>query len=476
MPDAHDAAALNVHRELKSRIGKLKSERPTFLLKLQVAKNFQHAPCIHFPHNVDFRGRAYPLPPHLNHIGDDVCRGLLQFSEPKPLGKEGLFWLKVTTANLFGKDKVPFEERISFVDDSRELITAVARDPLSSESIDHWTSADYPWQALARCIQLEKVWRCKDVTSFPCSLPIHMDGSCNGLQHYAALGRDEWGAKAVNLVPSDQPQDVYVVVLGRVVQKIEADARNEESSRCKDAQRICDLKLLTRKVVKQTIMTICYGVTFIGAKAQILGQIRDLVGDQVEPKELDEWAHYIATTVLASIDEIFDRAMRIKRWFDEVSTIFNRLNIPVSWLSPIGLPCSQMYTAFETSQVYTPLQRVTMRRASQKVHKAKQRMGFPPNFVHSLDASHMMMVANECQKQGIAFAGVHDSFWTHASDGALLNKIILTKFRDLYAEPILDELREDLEVQLGGVDKLPPLPPQGSFDINTVTDSIYMFA
>ena len=33
-------------------------------------------------------------------------------------------------------------------------------------------------------------------------LPIHQDGSCNGLQHYAAIGRDSRGAKSVNLVPS----------------------------------------------------------------------------------------------------------------------------------------------------------------------------------------------------------------------------------------------------------------------------------
>lgn len=37
-------------------------------------------------------------------------------------------------------------------------------------------------------------------------LPIHQDGSCNGLQHYAALGRDESGGRAVNLLPVDKPQ------------------------------------------------------------------------------------------------------------------------------------------------------------------------------------------------------------------------------------------------------------------------------
>ena len=38
--------------------------------------------------------------------------------------------------------------------------------------------------------------------------PIYIkDGSCNGLQHYAAIGRDKLGAASVNLVPADKPQE-----------------------------------------------------------------------------------------------------------------------------------------------------------------------------------------------------------------------------------------------------------------------------
>ena len=40
----------------------------------------------YLPHNLDFRGRAYPLPPHLNHMGNDLSRGLLLFAKAKPLG------------------------------------------------------------------------------------------------------------------------------------------------------------------------------------------------------------------------------------------------------------------------------------------------------------------------------------------------------------------------------------------------------
>ena len=40
---------------------------------------------------MDFRGRVYPIPPHLNHMGADLNRGILEFSEAKRLGEKGLW-------------------------------------------------------------------------------------------------------------------------------------------------------------------------------------------------------------------------------------------------------------------------------------------------------------------------------------------------------------------------------------------------
>lgn len=62
------------------------------------------------------------------------------------------------------------------------------------------------------CAVVDFIWpQSANPASYLSHLPVHMDGSCNGLQHYAALGRDEIGGKAVNLMPSDKPQDVYKV-------------------------------------------------------------------------------------------------------------------------------------------------------------------------------------------------------------------------------------------------------------------------
>lgn len=34
------------------------------------------------------------------------------------------------------------------------------------------------------------------------------------------------------------------------------------------------------------------------------------------------------------------------------------------------------------------------------VQKSKQRSAFPPNYIHSLDSTHMMMTATDCREQG----------------------------------------------------------------------------
>ena len=58
----------------------LHSLRCDTIYKLQVAKEFLGKD-FYVPNNIDFRGRVYPIPPHLNHLGSDMCRSLLMFSE-----------------------------------------------------------------------------------------------------------------------------------------------------------------------------------------------------------------------------------------------------------------------------------------------------------------------------------------------------------------------------------------------------------
>lgn len=76
-----------------------------------------------------------------------------------------------------------------------------------------------------------------------------------------------------------------------------------------------------------------------------------------------------------------------------------------------------------TRQVQTLLQGVHIREDFDKLPVAvkRQTTAFPPNFVHSLDSTHMMMTAIEMDKVGVPFAAVHDSYWVHAGNVDTMN-------------------------------------------------------
>ena len=86
--------------------------------------------------------------------------------------------------------------------------------PLSFPEHGWWSqSTEDPWQCLAGCIEITAALRSPDPTQYVTYLPVQVDGSCNGLQHYAALGRDEPGALKVSVCPADRPGDVYSAVV-----------------------------------------------------------------------------------------------------------------------------------------------------------------------------------------------------------------------------------------------------------------------
>jgi DNA-directed RNA polymerase len=111
--------------------------------------------------------------------------------------------------------------------------------------------ADDPWQCLATCMELRAALESDDPHSYMSSLPVHQDGTCNGLQHYAALGGDVKGAAQVNLSVTDRPSDVYTYVANMVEKVLEEDLKNGDKYAAMLSGRV------SRKVVKQTVSDFC---------------------------------------------------------------------------------------------------------------------------------------------------------------------------------------------------------------------------
>ncbi|KAI1877112.1 uncharacterized protein JN550_001184 [Neoarthrinium moseri] len=470
-------------RAVENEKSGLHSERCFINFQMEIANAFKDQ-TFYFPHNMDFRGRAYPLPTYLNHMGADNARGLLRFAEGKELGEAGFHWLKVQLANVFGFDKASLSERAAFTAENYENIKDSATNPLNGQR--WWCKAEDPWQCLAACFEVYAAMQLEDPTKYVSHLPVHQDGTCNGLQHYAALGGDMWGAQQVNLEPGDRPADVYSAVANLVKESIADDAKADVL-----LGKIMDGKI-TRKVVKQTVMTNVYGVTFVGARAQVQKQI-----EAAYPRIRAETgcssmllASYVATKIFKALSTMFRGAHDIQYWLGECagrvcraltpeqldrleaepldvkktptgrvkknqlssSDLLGSFKSTIVWTTPLRLPVVQPYRRSGVRTIATALQdlNLVIPDRSDPVNRRKQLQAFPPNFIHSLDATHMLLSALESHHVGLTFAAVHDSFWTHAADVDTMNRVLRDSFIRIHSEDVIQRLASEFEARYKG--------------------------
>lgn len=444
------------------------SQRVAAGQKISIAARFRDEEAIYFPHNLDFRGRVYPLPPLLNPQGDDQAKALLCFSKGVALGEDGSFWLAVHLANCFGVDKVSFEERVAWVKENEDAILDSAIDPLDGQRF--WETADSPWCALAACFEWAGfVYNGPEHISH---IAVALDGSCNGLQNFSAMLKDSIGGKATNLLPADIPADIYTEVM-----KV-AQARISELAKSGDASAVFWDGQLSRKLVKTPVMTLPYGVTRSGMRAQILEAMRkEGIGD--------DWGHaeYLAGVLWACIGEVVVAAQQAMDWLRSASKAVSAHDLPISWTTPVGFPVLQEYREDLGKRVQCHIGgRVVDIKVSiegTKLDRKRQTLGISPNFVHSCDASHLMLTTLIAADNGVTdFAMIHDSYGTHAGNTSVLAAALREAFVEQYDSDVLGTFRNELISQLDEetAGAVPPLPPTGDLDLALVKESKYFFA
>lgn len=461
---------------------KLRSKRLSLMKMRWVADKFRDYSEIFFPQQMDFRGRLYSVPNYLNPQGCDVAKGLLTFATGKPIvNKDQVKWLAVHGANNWGEDKCTLDQRVHWVRDNEAMIKAIAEDPLENQD---WADADKPFQFLAWCFEWAGFM--EEGYGYISHIPIAMDGSCNGLQIFSLILRDPIGGHATNLLPTDLPQDIYQIVADKVIASLEEVIKtSDDADQLKMAHEWLEFGV-TRKTTKRQVMVLPYGGTFRSCQNYTIEHIEDRIEDgAVCPWGDDVWpaGMFLASYIWRAIESTVVAARECMGWLQKTARLCSKMDMPVNWQTPVGFPVMQSYEDFKNNRVKTKLGEVviklTIKEGTGKLDKVRQANAISPNFVHSLDASALILSVCKSADKGVTHFGmVHDSYATHAADAPVLARSLREAFVEMFdghmvLEKFLDEIRPILGEKIKDV---PEMPLTGNLNVADVLDSPYFFA
>ena len=442
-----------------------------FYSATRAAQTFRKYPTLYFVHFADSRGRLYPLTYGVNPQGSDLQKALIHFAEGKPLDTpSAVRWFHIHGANKFGYDKATLDDRVKWVQERQQLILAIGADPVNCTE---WHEADNPLQFLAWCLEYCE-WYI-DPHGFESRIPVSMDGSCNGLQNFSAMLRDEVGGKATNLTNNAVMEDIYKRVADAAVLRMVAMEPDPEG-----LSRRWLSHGINRSVVKRAVMTTPYGVTKRSAIRYVIDDYLRKGGAPVfSSAEYYAAASILMSAVWPAIGDVVVKSREAMEWLSAcarviASTHGDDIEGVISWVTPSGFLSTQSYYELEEYRIRTRIHGTTLIKVvSEKdsIDGKRHSSGLAPNFVHSMDASHLHLTTVAAGNSGIdALAMIHDDYGTHAANAETLYRLIRSEFVSMYEnhDPLVDFQ------QAYPCCSIPPT--KGTLDLREVLNSQYFFS
>lgn len=520
------------------------SEMAHYRQLIGMAERFLPFDEVYVPYQFDFRGRIYAVSA-LNPQGADWVKSLFRFAKGMPINTQEEYWsLAVHVANLAGVDKVSFTDRVKWAEDNLEVFWDYLEAPLENKG---WLEADKPFQFLQAI---------RDFTGFhvhgwgyESSVPVALDGSCSGIQHFGMMTKDTGTCSQVNLCPNEKPDDIYQSVADRVIVNIEellgADVIAMENrtdviehyltinSCTKESleELLTDkpfrqafyffteswawLKYgVSRKVCKRSVMTFAYGSGEYGYGEQLMedtlipmslgkakeyfnvSQIEQEIAIQKATKEAvlagseeidvdgvtGTSKAFYASKVLAkhlsdAITATVTKPVEAMQYLQAIARETSSKKMPVKWVTPLGFLVVQDYRKLKGQRVDIRVlgvrQTSMIQERTREVDPKANANGVSPNFVHSMDATHLMTIVNGLANAGtLDVALVHDSFGTHAALAPDLFNIVRQTMEVIYeTHDVLGDFTRYNKIPEG---LLPVI--KGNYELSTVNECDYAFA
>ena len=193
----------------------------------------------------------------------------------------------------------------------------------------------------------------------------------------------------------------------------------------------------------------------------------------------------LAVNLIKAINTVCPGPLQTMKFLQKIATKKLEDVNYLYWRTPSGFPV--LYQSFQTNKMKarSVLKGVGSSAKSQVKHthliirrrkednkpvadKQKYASGISPNYIHSMDASHMALVIYDWDHD---FGAVHDSFSTHPNYVEDLLISTKDKFVDMYNQDnFFSKIEKTFKVTM------PEQPALGNLNIQEVYDSDYFFA
>lgn len=421
---------------------------------------------IYMPLYMDFRGRIYTRTSWVSYQGNDLQKGLLKF--PPSTGAPNEAALALHVSSLMGFDKVALPERMRLVrniNPERDILSTIGG--AVEDPIQLWTAIDLIGRGQAD------------------SIPIQMDGTCNGLQHLSAMFRDEAAAPWVNLSPAsynEAPSDLYAEVAKIAAEEVAMLAKLDTPW----AMRLMTSgAMITRSVCKKPVMVLPYGGTIIaieeGITDGVLAQegINATVWHQclktngvLDPeaiaggylafsdRPLNEHPLFkrdmqkLGQVVHQAIKRVIPRAMEAMDVFRKIAGCVGDRSL--EWSNGVGESPMWIVHAYPKSERRTSIFRgfhlpnsvrgLAMKCGRDEINPQMHRTGIVANFIHSQDAAHLATTMG-ILPSGTPFGANHDCLYTRSSEAHTVGVAVRMAMMNRY---LWDPLKSPVRLRSSG--------------------------
>ena len=409
-------------------------------------------------------------------------------------------------------DKFTLNDRVRWTNENMEVIIAAGHERAFGED------AEKPVAFLACCVEWYQYDLARrDGRMYLSHLPIPIDGSNNGWQHLGAISKDERTGELVGLVAKEIQRDFYVQTAKELL-KIDDPILNS-----------MPMKHVRKGISKRGSMTRAYSS---GAATMAKNMWFDCRSEEydtayhIEEEDCTRWAKEL----IKAIDIVCPGPLKTMKYMQELAafeigtykkfkdgqekhseflSIRKELNeffqVPVDerddmqienlkeqmkeyksvlikgngskvirWTTPSDFPVRYECFKWDDFKCRGTINGKQIKHTIRVKTSTPDIRGFmsgiSPNYIHSMDASHMALIIDDWKG---AFGAIHDSFSTHACDVDNLLGTTKDKFVSMYDEDnLFNKIRNDIT---GGTDDVSQ-PDIGSLEIQEVYDSDYFFA